>query len=185
MLTAVAIGIRGVGLAWPVRAVASRSGGARRLGAAADELPFAAEGKDVRNVGVHVPAHVSLVGCAEQAAVKPARYWRQRLPCQQTRRVDPNCGAHALAGEAVHPSRTFGDVAGAWAAAHLLLGRTGWMRSQCASVPGDSRTAPGLPAPQRIVRRRGPARVTAARQLRAQTPAETLPESSDFSQGRS
>ena len=64
---------------------------------------------------------------------------------------------HALAGDAVHSSQVFGDVAGAWAAAHLLLGRTGWMRSQCASVPGILGTSPGLPAPQRIVRRRGPA----------------------------
>jgi hypothetical protein len=89
--------------------------------------------------------------------------------------------SHARAGDAVHPLCCRG------------LGRQRtccWdARGGCAENVQASRGFSGL---RRGCRRRsaacvegGQPRVTAVRQLRAETPGETLPESSDFSQGRS
>jgi hypothetical protein len=58
-------------------------------------------------------------------------------------------------GDATCPSRAFGDLIEAWAAANSLLRRAGWVRNECASVEGVLSTAPALPAPERIARRRG------------------------------
>jgi transposase len=65
------------------------------------------------------------------------------------------------AGNHAHPSQIFDGIVETWVAAHSLLRRTGWAMDQCASVGGHrlptARTAISLPAPERIVRQRGPA----------------------------
>lgn len=101
----------------------------------------------------------------------------------------------AAARNDAHPSQVFGDIAGAWAAANSLLRRTGWVGTECASVesllstalafqprcfapsqPAVNGRAETLPAPERIVRRRGPAQDhgTGAVSLRDPPPGDAL-----------
>jgi len=78
------------------------------------------------------------------------------------------------AGNPAHPSQAFGGIAEAWVAAHSLLRRTGWVMDQCARVGGQrlptAQAVISLPAPERIVRQRGPAQGHGAGALNLRDP---------------